>query len=159
MWRNWWNDNWREKPKNTEKTCSSVTVFTPTLTCLDLASNSGHRGGKLTTSRLNYGTVLGPYVFNYDINRKSKKTELFIHLIKHYVTMMYWGVEVQLHTILISTLDGVVSFMSRLLYPWENISWNPLYRGCLGARAGLDAKEKCSCRKSNTDSSAIEPLA
>jgi hypothetical protein len=91
-----WNDNWRGKPKYTEKTCSSATVFTSTLTCLDLASNPGLRGGNLTTIRLNYSTVLGPYVLNYDINRKSKKTQLFIHLIKHYATMMYWGVEVQL---------------------------------------------------------------
>jgi hypothetical protein len=27
-WRNWWNKDWQGKPKNSEKTCPSATLYT-----------------------------------------------------------------------------------------------------------------------------------
>jgi hypothetical protein len=44
------------KPMNSEETCPSVALFTPSLTCCPDA-NPVHRGGKLSTNRLSYGTA------------------------------------------------------------------------------------------------------
>jgi hypothetical protein len=53
-----WNENWQGKPKYSEKTCPSATLSTTNPTRFDLGSNSDHRGGKLATNRLSYGTAL-----------------------------------------------------------------------------------------------------
>jgi hypothetical protein len=35
LWRNWWNEDWQGKPKYSEKTCPSATLFTSNPTWLD----------------------------------------------------------------------------------------------------------------------------
>jgi hypothetical protein len=67
LWRNWWYEDWRGKPKYSEKTCPSATLSTTNPTWLDLGFNHGRRGGKPATNRLSYGTaarcsLLGPTV-------------------------------------------------------------------------------------------------
>jgi hypothetical protein len=57
MWSNRWNENWQWKPKYSEETCPSATLFTTNRTWPDLGSNPGRRGGKLATNRLSYGTA------------------------------------------------------------------------------------------------------
>jgi hypothetical protein len=52
-----WNENWHGKPKYSEKTCPSTTLPTTNPTWPDLGSNSGRRGGKPATNRLNYDTT------------------------------------------------------------------------------------------------------
>jgi hypothetical protein len=59
VWSSQWNENWQEKPKYSEKTCSSATLSTTDSTWLDLGSNPDRRGGKRATNRLSYGTVYG----------------------------------------------------------------------------------------------------
>jgi hypothetical protein len=51
-WRIWWNEDWRGKPKYSEKTCPSATLSTTNLTWPDLGSNPGLRGGKPATNRM-----------------------------------------------------------------------------------------------------------
>jgi hypothetical protein len=46
VWRSRWNENWQGKPKYSEKTCPSATLFTTNPTWPDLGSNPGRRGGK-----------------------------------------------------------------------------------------------------------------
>jgi hypothetical protein len=53
----WWNKNWQEKPKCSEKTCPSATLSTTNPTWPHLGSNLGRRGGKPATNRLSYGTA------------------------------------------------------------------------------------------------------
>jgi hypothetical protein len=52
------NENWQEKPNNSEKTCPSATLSTRNPTWPDLDSNPGPHGGKQATNRLTYGTDL-----------------------------------------------------------------------------------------------------
>jgi hypothetical protein len=58
MVSSWWNENWQMRPQYSEKTSPSSTLSTTNPTIPDLGSNAGRRGGKRTTDRLNYGTVL-----------------------------------------------------------------------------------------------------
>jgi hypothetical protein len=51
-WRIWWNDDWQEKPKYSEKTFHSA---------------SDRRGGKPAINRLSYGTA---YSFSYNSQKK-----------------------------------------------------------------------------------------
>jgi hypothetical protein len=52
-----WNENWQGKPKYSEKTCPSATLFTTNPTWHDLGSNPGRRYGKPATKCLSYGTA------------------------------------------------------------------------------------------------------
>jgi hypothetical protein len=52
-----WNENWKGKPKDSEKTRPSATLSTTNPTWPDLGSNPGRRGGKPATNRLSYGTA------------------------------------------------------------------------------------------------------
>jgi hypothetical protein len=56
VWISRWNENWQGKPKYSETTCHSVTLFTRNPTWPDVASNSGRRGGKPAT-RVSYDTA------------------------------------------------------------------------------------------------------
>jgi hypothetical protein len=57
LWRNWWNENWRGKPKYSEKTFPSATSSTTNPTWLDPGLNPGRRGGRPATKRLSYGAA------------------------------------------------------------------------------------------------------
>jgi hypothetical protein len=57
LWSSWWNEDWQEKPKYSEKTCPSATLSTTNPTWPDLGSNPDRRGGKPATNRLSYGTA------------------------------------------------------------------------------------------------------
>jgi hypothetical protein len=57
VWISRWNENYKGKPKYSEKTCPRATLFTTNPTWPDLGSKSDGRGGKSTTNRLSYGTV------------------------------------------------------------------------------------------------------
>jgi hypothetical protein len=57
VWSSRWNQNFRGKPKYSEKTCPSATLSTTNPTWPDLGSNPGHHGGKPATNRLSYGTA------------------------------------------------------------------------------------------------------
>jgi hypothetical protein len=54
-----WNEDWKGKPKYSEKTCPSATLSTTNPTWPDPGSNPGRRGGKPATNRLSYGAA--PY--------------------------------------------------------------------------------------------------
>jgi hypothetical protein len=57
-WRIWWNEDWRGKPKYSEKkNCPSATLSTRNLTWPEPGGNPGRRGGKPATNRLSYGAV------------------------------------------------------------------------------------------------------
>jgi hypothetical protein len=56
MWSSRWNENWQRKPKYSEKTYPSATVY-PNPTWPDLGSNPDIRDGKLTNNCLRYGTA------------------------------------------------------------------------------------------------------
>jgi hypothetical protein len=74
LWSNWWNEDWQEKSKYSEKTCPSATLSTTNPTWPDLGSNPGHRGGKPATNRLSYGTALNRgsmYLQNFGIHLPS----------------------------------------------------------------------------------------
>jgi hypothetical protein len=58
MWSSRWNENSHGKPKNSEKTRPSATLFTTNPTWSDLGSNPGRRGGKPATNRLIYGAAI-----------------------------------------------------------------------------------------------------
>jgi hypothetical protein len=58
MWCSRWSKNWQGKPKYSEKTCPSATLFTTNPTWLDLGSNPGRSGGKPETNRLSYGAAI-----------------------------------------------------------------------------------------------------
>jgi hypothetical protein len=58
LWSNWWNEDWQGKPKYSDKTCPSATLFTTNHTSPDPGSNPGRRSGKPTTNRLSYGAAL-----------------------------------------------------------------------------------------------------
>jgi hypothetical protein len=51
----WCNENWQVKPKNSEKTFLSATIFTPNPTLPELGSNPGRHGGKPAANLLSYG--------------------------------------------------------------------------------------------------------
>jgi hypothetical protein len=57
MWSSRWNENWQGKPKYSEKTCPSSTLFTTNPTWPDRGSNPGRRSGKPATNRLSCGTA------------------------------------------------------------------------------------------------------
>jgi hypothetical protein len=65
VWSSRWNENWHGKPKYSEKTCPSATLFTTNPTWPDLGSNLGRRGGKLATNRLSYGTAYDKDLYRY----------------------------------------------------------------------------------------------
>jgi hypothetical protein len=46
VWSSRWNDNWQGKPKYSEKTCPSATLFPVNPTLIDLRSYPGRRNGK-----------------------------------------------------------------------------------------------------------------
>jgi hypothetical protein len=55
-WRIGWNE-WKGKPKYSEKTYPSATLSTTNPTWPDLGSNPGRRGGKSATNRLSFGAA------------------------------------------------------------------------------------------------------
>jgi hypothetical protein len=88
----WWNENWQEKPKYSEKTCRNATFFNTNPICPDLGSNPGRRSGKPATNRLSYGTAFCPVYFTgsiiktitevYCIYMFTKFPFFFVNLIK-----------------------------------------------------------------------------
>jgi hypothetical protein len=58
LWRNWWNEDWKGKPKYSEKPCPSATLSTTNPTWQDPGSNPGRRVGKPATNRFSYGAAL-----------------------------------------------------------------------------------------------------
>jgi hypothetical protein len=52
LWSNWWNEDWQGKPKYSEKTCPSATLFTASPTWPD----PGSRGEDLDPRILDLGT-------------------------------------------------------------------------------------------------------
>jgi hypothetical protein len=78
-WRIWWNEDWQGKPKYSEKTLPSATLFTTNSTWPDQGSNPGRHGGKPATNRLSYGAALfegysvseGLDTVYFDIDRQS----------------------------------------------------------------------------------------
>jgi hypothetical protein len=53
-----WMDPRQEKPKYSEEICPSAVLSITDPTWFDQTSNSGRRGGKPASNRLNYGTAL-----------------------------------------------------------------------------------------------------
>jgi hypothetical protein len=71
-WRIWWNEDWQEKPKYSQKTHPSATLFTTNPTWPDPGSNPDRRGGKPATNRLSYGAAYrGPFLVSKERNAKS----------------------------------------------------------------------------------------
>jgi hypothetical protein len=58
LWRNWWNEVWQGKLKDSEKTCPNATLSTTNPTWLDPGLNPDSHGGKPATNRLSYGAAL-----------------------------------------------------------------------------------------------------
>jgi hypothetical protein len=58
-WRIWWNEDWKRKPKYSEKTCPSANLSTTNPTWPDPGANPGRRGGKPATNRLSVTAVYG----------------------------------------------------------------------------------------------------
>jgi hypothetical protein len=56
-WRIWWNEDWQDKLKYSEKTRPSATLSTTNPTWPDPGSNPGCRGEKPVTNRLSYGAA------------------------------------------------------------------------------------------------------
>jgi hypothetical protein len=56
-WRIWWNE-WKGKPKYSEKTCPGATLPTTNPTWPAPGLNPGRRGGKPATNRFSYGAAL-----------------------------------------------------------------------------------------------------
>jgi hypothetical protein len=56
-WRIWWNEDWQGKPKYSEKTCPSATLFTTNPTWPDPGANPDRRCGKPATNRFSYGAA------------------------------------------------------------------------------------------------------
>jgi hypothetical protein len=56
-----WNDIDSEKPKNSEKGCSSATLSTTNLTYTDPGANPGLRGDRPATNSLTHGTALSDH--------------------------------------------------------------------------------------------------
>jgi hypothetical protein len=59
VWSSRQNENLQGKPKYSEKTCTSGTLFTTDPTWPDLGPNPDRRGGKPATNRLSYGASIG----------------------------------------------------------------------------------------------------
>jgi hypothetical protein len=57
MWSSWWNDNWQERPKYSEKTRPSATLSAINPTWPDLGSSPGCSGGKPVTNHHSYGAT------------------------------------------------------------------------------------------------------
>jgi hypothetical protein len=55
----WWNENWQEKPKYSEKICPNASLSATNPIRSDLVSNLDRSGGKPATNRLSYGTAWG----------------------------------------------------------------------------------------------------
>jgi hypothetical protein len=53
-----WNENWEEKPKYSEKTYPSATLFTTNPTLPYLGSKPDRRSGKPVINRRSYGTAM-----------------------------------------------------------------------------------------------------
>jgi hypothetical protein len=84
VWSSRWNENWQGKPKYSEKTCSSATLSTTNPTLPDLGSNPSRRGGKSSTNRLSYGTVL-PWVWWHVCPWKSEEPSVWLILWRYSV--------------------------------------------------------------------------
>jgi hypothetical protein len=54
-WSSRWNENCQGKPKYSEKTCPSATLFTTNRTCTHLSLKPGHGGEKSAANPLIYG--------------------------------------------------------------------------------------------------------
>jgi hypothetical protein len=52
-----WNEDWKRKPKYSEKICPSATLSTTDPIRPHPGSNPGRRGGKPATNRLSYGAT------------------------------------------------------------------------------------------------------
>jgi hypothetical protein len=50
LWRNWWYEDWQEKPKYSEETYPSATLSTTNPTWLDPGLNPARHGGKPATN-------------------------------------------------------------------------------------------------------------
>jgi hypothetical protein len=86
VWSSWWNENWQGKPKYSEKSRPSATLFTTNPTWLDLGSNPGR--GRLTTwamARLIYEylhrvnsplTPCSPTLSTYSLPRTSSSLSM-----------------------------------------------------------------------------------
>jgi hypothetical protein len=62
-WRIWWNEeDWRGKPKYSERTCPSATLPTTNPILPDPGWNPGRRCGKPTTNRLSYGAAVCVFI-------------------------------------------------------------------------------------------------
>jgi hypothetical protein len=88
LWSNWWNVNWHGKPKYSEKTSPSATLFTTNPTWPDSDLNLGHCGGKPATNRLSYGTA-GIVKINL-INWKIKYIEHNHNLLWNKTKRIHW---------------------------------------------------------------------
>jgi hypothetical protein len=53
----WWNEDWQGKPKNSEKTRPSATLYITNPIWPNPGSNPDRRGGKPATNRLSYGAA------------------------------------------------------------------------------------------------------
>jgi hypothetical protein len=67
LWRNWWNEDWKRKPKYSEETCPSATLSTANPTRLDPVLNPFRRCGKPATNRLSYGAASPSWSLTSDI--------------------------------------------------------------------------------------------
>jgi hypothetical protein len=56
-WKSWWNE-WKGKPKYSEKTCPDATLSTTNPTWPDPGLKPGRRGGKPATNRFSYGAAI-----------------------------------------------------------------------------------------------------
>jgi hypothetical protein len=83
LWSNWWNEDWQGKPKYSEKTRPSATLFTTNPTWTD----PGRRGRKTATNCLSYGAALWcdllqlrDYIFNLLSIFRRNKVGIWDHL-------------------------------------------------------------------------------
>jgi hypothetical protein len=74
MWSSRWSENWQGKPKCSEKTYLSATLFTNP-TWPNLGSNPDRRDGKPATNRLSYG------VYSYTLKiYAARPSETYLNL-------------------------------------------------------------------------------
>jgi hypothetical protein len=72
----------------------------------------------------------------YIAQSHSCSVKLFLCLTENHAMKVYWGVEVELHAFLTSTLDGSEWLASRPAHSTPGAHW---IRGWVGPRTGLDA--------------------
>jgi hypothetical protein len=77
LWRNWWNEDWEGKRKQSDKTCPSATLSTTNSTWLVPGLNPGRRGGKPATNRLSYGAAITNILTQKQKNRVPKTKRRF----------------------------------------------------------------------------------